>query len=142
MRTRSEWFLSPAEGKDGKVTASSMDSDPTSIHVLRGSNNRSSSGNVGGAGLSASAESVKRPSFRHSSREKSCHLLRSSHRRKNKENGAKQRAVPANLLEDKEKHFLAAGADSSTVGNTLTEQDCTEMDVQTFHVTLTYKPRI
>jgi len=37
MRTRSEWFLTP-------VVAS--DSDPSAIHILRGSN-RSSSGNIG-----------------------------------------------------------------------------------------------
>lgn len=41
MRTRSEWFLNP-----GYRMASSMDSDPT-LHVLRGSNNMSSSGNMG-----------------------------------------------------------------------------------------------
>lgn len=37
MRTRSEWFLTPL------VTT---DSDPTALHILRGSN-RSSSGNIG-----------------------------------------------------------------------------------------------
>ena len=41
MKTRSEWFLNP-----GYRMASSMDSDPT-LHVLRGSNNVASSGNIG-----------------------------------------------------------------------------------------------
>ena len=49
MRTRSEWFLTPADGSEGGklVTCSTVDSDPTSIHVLRGSNTRSSSGTIG-----------------------------------------------------------------------------------------------
>lgn len=41
MRTRSEWFLTPV----GERLAAT-DSDPTAMHVLRGSN-RSSSGNIG-----------------------------------------------------------------------------------------------
>lgn len=41
MRTRSEWFLTPV----GEILAAT-DSDPTAMHVLRGSN-RSSSGNIG-----------------------------------------------------------------------------------------------
>nr|CAD7408362.1 unnamed protein product [Timema cristinae] len=133
MRTRSEWFLTPTEGK---LMSCSIDSDPTSIHVLRGSN-RSSSGNIG-AGLSASAESLKRPSIvrRSSSRDKSRHHAhRSSSRRKNKENGAKQpdrRVSPC----------VAAPRPDLLGPGTVTQQDCTEMDVQTFHVTLTYKPRI
>ncbi|XP_063223943.1 uncharacterized protein LOC134531869 isoform X2 [Bacillus rossius redtenbacheri] len=127
MRTRSEWFLTPAEGK---MIPCNTDSDPTSIHVLRGSN-RSSSGNIVGAGLSASAESVKRPSVRRSSsRDKSRHLAhRGSSRRKNKENGGKRPAPPEDRRQPAE-------------GCSVTEQDCTEMDVQTFHITLTYKPRI
>ncbi|XP_067009037.1 uncharacterized protein RhoGAP71E isoform X2 [Anabrus simplex] len=142
MRTRSEWFLSPMEGK---LIPCSMDSDPSSIHVLRGSNNRSSSGNIVGAGLSASAESVKRPSVRRSSsRDKSRHHVhRSSSRRKNKENGAKQRVVPVSTTDDK-KQPLAPTVDETggTATGGVTEEDCTEMDVQMFHVTLTYKPRI
>ena len=39
--------------------------------------------------------------------------------------------------QDKEHVSNLAGADVS-----IGPQDCTEMDVQTFHVTLTYKPRI
>lgn len=41
MRTRSEWFLTPV----GERLAGT-DSDPTAIHILRGSN-RSSSDNIG-----------------------------------------------------------------------------------------------
>lgn len=41
MRTRSEWFLTPVGER-----LVGTDSDPTAIHVLRGSN-RSSSGNIG-----------------------------------------------------------------------------------------------
>lgn len=41
MRTRSEWFLTPV----GERIAAT-DSDPTAMHILRGSN-RSSSGNIG-----------------------------------------------------------------------------------------------
>ena len=49
MRTRSEWFLTPVDGSEGGnlLTCATVDSDPTSIHVLRGSNTRSSSGNIG-----------------------------------------------------------------------------------------------
>lgn len=41
MRTRSEWFLTPV---GERLVAT--DSDPTAMHILRGSN-RSSSGNIG-----------------------------------------------------------------------------------------------
>ncbi|XP_012230307.1 unconventional myosin-IXa-like isoform X2 [Linepithema humile] len=81
MRTRSEWFLTPVEGK-----LAITDSDPSTIHVRRGSS-RSSSGNIA-AGLSASADSVKRPSLRRTSSREKQRLHRSSSRR-NKENGVK-----------------------------------------------------
>ncbi|XP_039312657.1 uncharacterized protein LOC105194155 isoform X4 [Solenopsis invicta] len=77
MRTRSEWFLTPIVATD---------SDPTAIHILRGSN-RSSSGNIA-TGLSASAESVKRPSLRRTSSREKQRWHRNSSRR-NKENGTK-----------------------------------------------------
>ena len=41
MRTRSEWFLTPVGER-----LIGTDSDPTAMHILRGSN-RSSSGNIG-----------------------------------------------------------------------------------------------
>ncbi|XP_069684730.1 T-cell activation Rho GTPase-activating protein isoform X2 [Periplaneta americana] len=164
MRTRSEWFLTPVDGGEGGklVTCSTVDSDPTSIHVLRGSNTMSSSGNIVGAGLSASAESVKRPSIRRSSSrsDKSRHLPhRSSSRRKNKENGAKQVSQPSGIITQSQRNsgeerkldegrggkktvVVSGGDDGKGVMVGVTPQDCTEMDVQTFHVTLTYKPRI
>uniref|UniRef100_A0A146L3B2 Rho GTPase-activating protein 20 n=2 Tax=Lygus hesperus TaxID=30085 RepID=A0A146L3B2_LYGHE len=88
MRTRSEWFLNP-----GYRLATSMDSDPT-LHVLRGSNNLSS-GNMGGAGLSASAESVSKRSCVRRNSSRSRHNRPSS--RRNKENGNKslQRQTPS-----------------------------------------------
>lgn len=126
-------------------------------------------------GLSASAESVKRPSLRRTSSREKQRLHRSSSRR-NKENGAKARVEAARSLEtmktkivrvvtveqqpverkmlDNSREIIeeqrvareharvhqhsAASGDGTTIG----PQDCTEMDVQTFHVTLTYKPRI
>ncbi|XP_012250539.2 uncharacterized protein LOC105682899 isoform X1 [Athalia rosae] len=158
MRTRSEWFLTPI----GERIATT-DSDPTALHILRGSN-RSSSGNIA-TGLSASAESVKRPSLRRTSSREKSRLHRSSSRR-NKENGAKVRAVeatksrssdvskaktirvsldpPAEKMSknneeiSNDKDRSVAQRNESPIG----PQDCTEMDVQTFHVTLTYKPRI
>ncbi|XP_046431426.1 unconventional myosin-IXa isoform X2 [Neodiprion pinetum] len=158
MRTRSEWFLTPV----GERIAAT-DSDPTAMHILRGSN-RSSSGNIA-AGLSVSAESVKRPSLRRTSSREKSRLHRSSSRR-NKENGAKVRAAEASksrstevtkskivrvsleqpaekMLKNNEetlndKDGTVAQRNDSPIG----PQDCTEMDVQTFHVTLTYKPRI
>ncbi|XP_058789264.1 uncharacterized protein LOC131663139 isoform X2 [Phymastichus coffea] len=156
MRTRSEWFLTPVGER-----LSATDSDPMTVHVLRGSN-RSSSGNIATA-LSASAESVKRPSLRrNSSREKS-RLHRSSSRR-NKENGAKSRGTESSKSRSMET-VKAKGArvmidqqpaekmikndddekspqDQRAMTPQIGPQDCTEMDVQTFHVTLTYKPRI
>lgn len=45
MRTRSEWFLSPLI-TPGQLLYT-IDSDPTSIYVLRSSCNRSSAGNIG-----------------------------------------------------------------------------------------------
>ncbi|XP_014471661.1 PREDICTED: uncharacterized protein LOC106742857 isoform X2 [Dinoponera quadriceps] len=161
MRTRSEWFLTPV---GERLTAT--DSDPTAIHVLRGSN-RSSSGNIA-AGLSASAESVKRPSLRRTSSREKQRLHRSSSRR-NKENGAKARTAEAacksrsletmktkivrvveqpaekkildnsrEIIEERKEHACTTHGGDGTIG----PQDCTEMDVQSFHVTLTYKPRI
>ncbi|XP_015124597.1 uncharacterized protein LOC107046490 [Diachasma alloeum] len=151
MRTRSEWFLTPV----GERLAGT-DSDPTAIHILRGSN-RSSSGNIA-TGLSASAESVKRPSLRRTASREKSRLHRSSSRR-NKENGAKCRSdsgksrsleamkmkrvsldLPAEkILKNSEE--LPNEVDK-TAEMPIGPQDCTEMDVQTFHVTLTYKPRI
>lgn len=81
MRTRSEWFLNP-----GYRMATSMDSDPT-LHVLRGSNNVTSLGNIGGTGLSASAESVSKRTCVRRNSSRSRHNRPSS--RRNKENGSK-----------------------------------------------------
>ncbi|BET03469.1 RhoGAP domain [Nesidiocoris tenuis] len=81
MRTRSEWFLNP-----GYRLAASMDSDPT-LHVLRGSNNLTSSTNMGSAGLSASAESVTKRSCVRRNSSRSRHNRPAS--RRNKENGSK-----------------------------------------------------
>lgn len=146
-------------------------------------------------GLSASAESVKRPSLRRTSSREKQRLHRSSSRR-NKENGAKSRATESSnksrsletmktkivrvvtveqqpvdrkildnsreIIEDRTaKENARVHATITTVATTATAtaatstataitsgdgtirpQDCTEMDVQTFHVTLTYKPRI
>ncbi|XP_046827117.1 uncharacterized protein LOC124427820 isoform X2 [Vespa crabro] len=160
MRTRSEWFLTPV----GEILAAT-DSDPTAMHVLRGSN-RSSSGNIGG--LSASAESVKRPSLRRTSSRDKTRIHRSSTRR-NKENGAKGRSIDAcksrsmETIKTKtvrvaidqpvEKMLKSSRDVIKEIGNEerievhtsdvpIGPQDCTEMDVQSFHVTLTYKPRI
>lgn len=118
------------------------------------------------AGLSASAESVKRPSLRRTASREKGRLHRSSSRR-NKENGAKCRANDSSksrsletvkmkrvsleqpsekilknseevLNEEDSKECLVETQTDKAVG----PQDCTEMDVQTIHVTLTYKPRI
>lgn len=118
------------------------------------------------AGLSASAESVKRPSLRRTASRDKGRLHRSSSRR-NKENGVKCRTgdgcksrsvetvkikrvsleqpvekLPKNseevLNEEDSKECLDNPHADVSVG----PLDCTEMDVQTFHVTLTYKPRI
>ncbi|XP_043267254.1 uncharacterized protein RhoGAP71E isoform X1 [Venturia canescens] len=159
MRTRSEWFLTPV----GERLAGT-DSDPTAMHILRGSN-RSSSGNIA-AGLSASAESVKRPSLRRTASREKSRLHRSSSRR-NKENGAKCRASdtsktrsletvkikrvsleqPGEKIMKNSKEVLNEEDRKDCTVDTQTDltigpQDCTEMDVQTIHVTLTYKPRI
>ncbi|XP_015176202.1 PREDICTED: uncharacterized protein LOC107066247 isoform X4 [Polistes dominula] len=161
MRTRSEWFLTPV----GEILAAT-DSDPTAMHVLRGSN-RSSSGNIAG-GLSASAESVKRPSLRRTSSRDKTRIHRSSTRR-NKENGAKGRSIDAcksrsmetiktktvrvaidqpveKMLKSSRDVIKEFGNEERIEVNTsdvpIGPQDCTEMDVQSFHVTLTYKPRI
>lgn len=119
-------------------------------------------------GLSASAESVKRPSLRRNS----SRVHRSSSRR-NKENGAKQRSSEAGksrsleTVKNGNKSSRSSGKDHQPVEKMMKSsdevidehkgkqampgsasdvaigpQDCTEMDVQTFHVTLTYKPRI
>lgn len=136
-------------------------------------------------GLSASAESVKRPSLRRNSSREKQRLHRSSSRR-NKENGAKgggirsaaaaaadvsrsleaiktvkivrvtvtadqqpqqqQQQQPAGekMLDNSYNEIIEeqAARVPSRTGGDIGPQDCTEMDVKTFHVTLTYKPRI
>ncbi|XP_044018659.1 uncharacterized protein LOC122859279 isoform X2 [Aphidius gifuensis] len=155
MRTRSEWFLTPV----GERLAGT-DSDPTAIHILRGSN-RSSSGNIA-TGLSASAESVKRPSLRRTASREKSRLHRSSSRR-NKENGTKCRTTvdtgkSRSLEAMKIKRVSLDKSSDKIIQNTeqilhddnveitndvvKVQQDCSDIDKQTFHVTLTYKPRI
>ncbi|CAD6237674.1 GSCOCG00008295001-RA-CDS [Cotesia congregata] len=160
MRTRSEWFLTPV----GERLAGT-DSDPTAIHILRGSN-RSSSDNIA-TGLSASAESVKRPSLRRTASREKSRIHRSSSRR-HKENGTKNRGsidpcksrsmetmkmkrasqepaekIPKNksdeLLNDESPYSREFINDQTA---DIGPQDCTEKDEHRFHVTLTYKPRI
>lgn len=131
-------------------------------------------------GLSASAESVKRPSLRRNSSREKQRLHRSSSRR-NKENGAKggvrsaaaadvsrsleaiksvkivrvtvdqqqqqqQQLAAEKMLDNSYNEIIeeqTAHVPSRTGGDGIIgPQDCTEMDVKTFHVTLTYKPRI
>lgn len=104
---------------------------------------------------------MKRPSIHRSSSrsDKSRHIPhRSSSRRKNKENGSKQSqpvvTQPSGIITQSQrsggddgrgggKKAVVSGRDDGRgVVTGVTPQDCTEMDVQTFHVTLTYKPRI
>lgn len=111
---------------------------------------------------------MKRPSIHRSSSrsDKSRYLPhRSSSRRKNKENGAKQAqpvvTQPSGIITQSQrngsdekkssqmdegkggKKAVVSGRDDGRgLVTGVTPQDCTEMDVQTFHVTLTYKPRI
>ncbi|XP_071452974.1 uncharacterized protein RhoGAP71E [Hetaerina americana] len=188
-----------------------IDSDPSSIHVLRGSNNRSSSGNIVGAGLSASSESVKPGIVRRSSSRGGERRLvhRNSSRCRNKENGAKARGgdlgnagimssgsvegicavsgmvsgkgstSATDIVGARDSMDMAspgvchgsgeirgsgsaggvgdagvaggglggAGSDGDEPGSVarnsgnISERD-SDMDVQTYHVTLTYKPRI
>lgn len=142
-------------------------------------------------GLSASAESVKRPSLRRTSSREKQRWHRNSSRR-NKENGTKgagrsatataaamteatksrsletiktvkivrvmtadqqqqQQQQPAveKILDNSHNEIFEEHASkearvpSRTSGDgVIGPQDCTEMDVKTFHVTLTYKPRI
>lgn len=112
--------------------------------------------------MSASAESVKRPSLRRTASREKTRLHRSSSRR-NKENGAKCRSSvdtgkSRSLEAMKMKRVsIEQPADKIIIQNTdqllnddvekssdvtKSQQDCTDIDVQTFHVTLTYKPRI
>lgn len=139
-------------------------------------------------GLSASAESVKRPSLRRTSSREKQRWHRNSSRR-NKENGTKgagrsatavaaavteasnksrsletiktvkivrvmaadQQQQPATekMLDNSHNEIFEEHASKETRVPSRTSgdgvigpQDCTEMDVKTFHVTLTYKPRI
>jgi len=138
-------------------------------------------------GLSASAESVKRPSLRRTcSREKQRWHRNSS--RRNKENGTKgagrsataaaaamvteasksrsletiknmkivrvmaadqQQPTAEKMMDSSHNDIFEEHASKETRVPSRTSgdgvigpQDCTEMDVKTFHVTLTYKPRI
>lgn len=111
-----------------------------------------------------SADSIKRSCIRKASSKEKCNLHRSSSR-KNKENGVKIRTIESKshsletiklnspgLLKNQQLDDTTKNA--STTSSTekhcnslernisVGPQDCTEIDVQTFHVTLTYKPRI
>ncbi|XP_049958948.1 uncharacterized protein LOC126475270 isoform X3 [Schistocerca serialis cubense] len=153
MRTRSEWFLSPSGGRLVQCSLDSSDIGTTHF-VLRGSNNRSPSGSRGGLGLSASAESLKRPNVRRSSSrgEKSRHHLhRSSSRRKNKENGAKQQqqhlqqGSPQQSQQPQHLHQQQQLSLSPSSQQRKTEEGSRPIsmaEMHTVHVTLTYKPRI
>lgn len=118
---------------------------------------------VSATGLSVSTDSIKRSCLRKTSSKEKCHLHRSSSR-KNKENGVKIRAIEtckshsletiklssASVLVNQQSEGIAKKEDATTEKKynslerniTVGPQDCTEIDVQTFHVTLTYKPRI
>lgn len=113
-------------------------------------------------GLSASAESVKRPSLRRTASREKSRLHRSSSRR-NKENGTKCRTTvdtgkSRSLEAMKIKRVSLDKSSDKIIQNTeqilhddnveitndvvRVQQDCSDIDKQTFHVTLTYKPRI
>ncbi|CAB3370560.1 Hypothetical predicted protein [Cloeon dipterum] len=113
MRTRSEWFLSPAQQELLKESASSR--------VLKVGSDRSSSDNiVAAAGLSVSAESVKTLLRRTSSRDKE--RARRGSARKNKENGKKQQSI----TEDQQQEHQRSLSEEHEEGN----------------IHITYKPRI
>ncbi|KAF4523618.1 hypothetical protein B566_EDAN010127 [Ephemera danica] len=119
-----QWFLSPAQEELLRAVDLETSSN-TSSRVLRAESiaNRSSSGNIVVAGLSASAESVKPSSAlvrRSSSRDKS----RRGSGRRNKENGREKQ---------QQQQTVSEGGTPVARGGALTEQDCTEMDVQTIH---------
>ncbi|XP_059487297.1 rho GTPase-activating protein 20 [Neocloeon triangulifer] len=115
MRTRSEWFLSPAQQELLKESASSR--------ILKVGSDRSSSDNIVlTSGLSVSAESVKTLLRRTSSRDKE--RVRRGSARKNKENGKKQQSI----TEDQQHEHQSS--------RSLSE----DHDEGNMHIT--YKPRI
>ncbi|RWS14131.1 uncharacterized protein B4U79_15814 [Dinothrombium tinctorium] len=116
MKTRSEWFLNPSESSAPLSPSSAGKAQKT---VIR----------------------------RTSSKEK--RLVRRSSSKKDKENGKSVPNTPVSasgglpVSGDLSSDVPGVVTDLGTSsGCNITESDCTEMDVQSFHFTLTYKPRI
>ncbi|KAK4305768.1 hypothetical protein Pmani_022356 [Petrolisthes manimaculis] len=145
MRTRSEWFLSHSPHAS-PLPPVDVECQPHAVYVLRpGSNNRPPSG--GG-----SSEAVGSMVRRSSSKDKERRLVRRSSSKKDKENGQKGsrgRSASADVkagggaggeyTSSPRRRPTPPGPDPAIP---LTDQDCTETDVQRVHVSLTYKPRI
>ncbi|KAK3885497.1 hypothetical protein Pcinc_010238 [Petrolisthes cinctipes] len=145
MRTRSEWFLSHSPHAS-PLPPVDVKCQPHAVYVLRpGSNNRPPSG----GGSSEAVGSMVRHS---SSKGKERRLVRRSSSKKDKEygqKGSRGRSASADVkagggaggeyTSSPRRHPTQPGPDPAIP---LTDQDCTETDVQRVHVSLTYKPRI
>ncbi|RWS30956.1 uncharacterized protein B4U80_09792 [Leptotrombidium deliense] len=119
MKTRSEWFLNPS-GEAESVSVS-----PPQSH--------------------SASKCVQKPIIRRtSSKEK--RLVRRSSSKKDKENGKSVPNTPVSaglpVSGDMSSEMPGVGTDLGSSSGCNTESECTEMDVQSFHFTLTYKPRI
>ncbi|KAG8191655.1 hypothetical protein JTE90_016445 [Oedothorax gibbosus] len=166
MKTRSEWFLNPSPCPSPtpllQVPPDIDENEEVAIKLMRtndskrGSNASSVSSNslLNSVGGGSDNQLVRRLSG------KGSRLVRrsSSKSKRDKENGSSGASTSVNksvsmglgCCQGSEAMPNVSGSSptrakvmnrmSNPVG--ITEQDCTELDVQSFHVTLTYKPRI
>lgn len=157
MRTRSEWFLNPSLCSS-LIPATDIDETGSVVcKILNLEENKcpsasssvSLNSNIQSSGLDRERQLIRRTS----SKEKKL-VRRSSSKKQDKENGnnyaskhgGSHYGLPSSSgISYEGKLQTTASPKRGTSGTSspgITEQDCTEVDVQTFHVTLTYKPRI
>ncbi|XP_023230368.1 uncharacterized protein LOC111630490 isoform X2 [Centruroides sculpturatus] len=158
MRTRSEWFLNPSlcsslipavdADETGSVVCKILNLDENKCPSA--SSSVSLNSNIPSGGIERERQLIRRTS----SKEKKL-VRRSSSKKQDKENGnnytsskhgSSHYGLPSSSgISYEGKLQTTASPKRGTSGTSspgITEQDCTEVDVQTFHVTLTYKPRI
>ncbi|XP_076329189.1 uncharacterized protein LOC143235176 isoform X6 [Tachypleus tridentatus] len=161
MRTRSEWFLNPSPCPSPTPVSMPLEAKETSagaakVMKIEGTQRTSiasslSSGSVAGAAAPCSA-SERHLIRRTSSKEKKLIRRSSSKNKQDKENGKGSGSKLATSHSSGTLYATDLGTEASPrksgsvvkVGSShgITDQDCTEEIVHTYHVTLTYKPRI
>ena len=132
MKTRSEWFLNPSEVDVKQASSSPSPTITTNISLS--------------ASPSATINKLSNKSTilrRASSKEK--RLLRRNSSKKDKENGNKNLGSNSSCRSTEIGDVLNEPANlihPTQVDKNISTENCTDMDVFNYHISLTYKPRI